>query len=184
MVRDNQLEILESAVIPEALVKSAYDDLARIHRWLGDTSAIVRAIRRNPLPVRRILEVGCGTGLILENVRQKLGADVVGVNIDPHPNISAPVPILRADAVHDELPRADVAFSMNVCHHLDEDELIQTIRNVGRSCERFIILDLIRHPLPLALFRVFVAPFVCAINVEDGERSIHGHIRRRRWVES
>jgi hypothetical protein len=37
--------------------------------------------------------------------------------------------------------------------------LLDLIRNVGRSCRRFILLDLVvRHPLPLALFRL--VPFV------------------------
>jgi hypothetical protein len=43
---------------------------------------------------------------------------------------------------------------------------------VGRFCRRFILLDLVRHPLPLALFRLFIAPFVCPIDAEDGQRSI------------
>jgi hypothetical protein len=43
---------------------------------------------------------------------------------------------------------------------------------VGRSCRRFILLDLVRHPLPLALFRLFMAPLVCPIDAEDGQRSI------------
>jgi hypothetical protein len=46
------------------------------------------------------------------------------------------------------------------------------IRNVGRSCRRFIILDLVRHPLPLGLFRPGIAPLVGRINAEDGRRSI------------
>jgi hypothetical protein len=43
---------------------------------------------------------------------------------------------------------------------------------VGRYCRRFILLDLVRHPLPLALFRLFIAPLVCPIDAEDGQRSI------------
>jgi hypothetical protein len=46
------------------------------------------------------------------------------------------------------------------------------IRNVGRCCRRFILLDLVRHPIPLLLFRLFVAPLVCGIGAEDGRRSI------------
>src|SRR6185369_3302311 len=58
-------------------------------------------------------------------------------------------------------------------HHLDPDDLTQLIRNVGRYCRRFILLDLVRHPLPLALFRLFVAPLICEIDAKDGRRSIH-----------
>jgi SAM-dependent methyltransferase len=173
MVREIHAELLECPELPERFVKEAYEDMARIHDWLGDTSALIRAIRRNPVAVRRILDVGCGTGLVLQQVGRKLGVEVVGVDIRPHPSISAPVPILRADAVRDPLPCADVAFSTCLCHHFDEGELELLFRNVGRYCGRFICLDLVRHPLPLALFRTFVAPLICAIDAVDGQRSIH-----------
>jgi 2-polyprenyl-3-methyl-5-hydroxy-6-metoxy-1,4-benzoquinol methylase len=172
MVRKNVSEILDQDSLPEELVDRAYRDLARIHHWLGDTRFIVDAIRRDPLPVHRILDVGCGTGLVLEEMGRRLGVEVVGAEINPHPSIAAPISIVKANAVHDELPSADVAFCMHLGHHLSEGDLVGLIRNVGRFCRRFILMDLVRHPLPLALFRLFIAPFVCQINAEDGQRSI------------
>jgi|SRR5450432_1364547 len=172
MIQKNETEILEQNGVPDELVERAYRDLARIHHWLGDTKWIVRAIRQDPLPVHRILDVGCATGLVLKEVGRRLGVEVVGADINPHPCIAAPVPILQADALRDPLPCADVAFSMHLGHHLRESDLVYLIRNVGRFCRRFILLDLVRHPLPLALFRLFVAPFVCPIDAEDGQRSI------------
>ncbi len=172
MIRKNTTEILDHDGVPDRLVQRAYRDLARIHRWLGDTNLIVRAISQDPLPVHRILDVGCATGLVLEEVGRRLGVEVVGVDINPHPRIAAPVPILRADAMCDPLPFADVAFCMHLGHHLCERDLARLIRNVGRFCRRFILLDLVRHPFPLALFRLFIAPFVCPIDAEDGQRSI------------
>ena len=172
MIRKNESELLDRDDIPEELVERAYCDLARIHHWLGDTRFIVNAIRRDPLPVHRILDVGCATGLVLKEIGRKLGVEVVGAEINPHPSIAARVPIIRANAVHDPLPSAEVAFSMCLGHHLSEGDLVQLIRNVGRYCRRFILLDLVRHPLPLALFRLFIAPLVCRIDAEDGQRSI------------
>jgi SAM-dependent methyltransferase len=172
MIQATKTEILDQDGVPDEIVERAYRDLARIHRWLGDTSLMVRAIRRHPQPVHRILDVGCATGLVLEEVGRRLGVEVVGADIHPYPGIAAPVPILQADARRDALPFADVAFAMHLAHHLRERELVHLIRNVGRFCRRFILLDLVRHPLPLALFRLFVAPFVCPIDIEDGMRSI------------
>ena len=172
MVRKNVDEILDQDSLPEELVDRAYRDLARIHHWLGDTRFIVNAIRRDPLPVHRILDVGCATGLVLVEMARRLGVEVVGAEINPHPSIAALVPIVKANAVYDELPFADVAFSMHLGHHLSEGDLVGLIRNVGRFCRRFILMDLVRHPLPLALFRLFLAPFVSQINAEDGQLSI------------
>ncbi|MBZ5577724.1 MAG: methyltransferase domain-containing protein [Acidobacteriia bacterium] len=172
MRRDDQPEILDAADVPDSVARLAYRDLARIHRWLGDTAFVLRRIRQDTLPVHRILDVGCGSGAVSEHVRRKLGIEVLGVDLNPRLSAAAMVPILKADAVRDTLPRADVAYSMHLGHHLSERELIALIRNVGKFCRRFILLDLVRHPLPLALFRVFVAPFVCRIVVDDGQTSI------------
>jgi len=38
----------------------------------------VRRVRRDPRSVRRVLDVGCGTGLVLQEVGKRLGIEVVG----------------------------------------------------------------------------------------------------------
>ena len=108
----------------------------------------------------------------MEKGARTLSVEVIGVDLKPPASKGFGVPILRANAVRDQLPNADVAFSMHLGHHLSEIDLIGLIHNVGRFCRRFILLDLVRHPAPLALFRLFVAPFVCRIVVVDGARSI------------
>jgi len=172
MNRSTQKEILELSEVSEALANQAYRQLTRIHRFLGDTASVMSALRQDPLPVRRVMDIGCARGGVLLDIRQKLRVEVVGVDIRPPSVAEMPFPIWRADAVRDRLPQADVAFSMYLGHHLCEDDLANLVRNVGRFCRRFILLDLVRHPLPLSLFRAFVAPFVCPIVHADGQTSI------------
>ena len=171
-MRVHQRELLDRGDVPDLLAAQAYRELAGIHRWLGDTRFVVSAIRRDPLPVRRVLDVGCATGVVVHEVGHRLGVEAVGVDIHPHPSIPTRVPIVRADACKDKLPCADVAFSMCLGHHLGERDLVRLIRNVGRYCRRFILLDLVRHPLPLSLFRVFVTPFLSRLSAIDGQLSV------------
>lgn len=163
-------EILDGNDVPEELVARAYRELTTIHRVLGDTHCVVQALRHDPLPVRRVLDIGCGRGGILAEVTRALGIEGIGIDISPPAWGDAR--ILKADAVRDPLPQADVAFSIHVAHHLSASDLIQMIRNVGRFCRRFIILDIVRGWVPLALFRTFVAPFVSPITAKDGQTSI------------
>jgi SAM-dependent methyltransferase len=172
MLRTEETEDLDDPDLPDDIVERAYRDIAAIHRWLGDLRCMTHAIRTDSMPVRRILDVGCGTGLVLQQIGRTLDVDVVGADIQPRRRVSAPVPIVRADACCDPLPSADVAFCMHLCHHLAPEDVVRLIRNVGRDCRRFIMLDLVRHPLPLALFRAFVAPLICGIDAQDGKRSI------------
>jgi SAM-dependent methyltransferase len=167
-----QAELLEQLELSEDVVCQAYRQLTRIHSLLGDTRAVIGALRRDPLPVRRVMDIGCGQGGVLAKIRRQLGVEVIGIDIRPGLGANPDVPIRVADAVRDPLPPADVAISMYLGHHLTDDELARLISNVGRYCRRFILLDLVRHPAPLNLFRAFVAPFASSIVAQDGQTSI------------
>jgi hypothetical protein len=109
---------------------------------------------------------------MLHEVSRALGVEAIGVDLRPPAPGTTPFPILQADAVRDSLPRADVAIGVSLVHHLEEDEIVALIRNVSRSCRRFVLMDLVRHWLPLGLFRVFVAPALSPLNVADGCQSV------------
>lgn len=169
--RSYRTEILDDPRVPEHVRERCYQDLAKTHRWLGNHQAVIRLVQRDPLPVRKVLDVGCGHGALLRDVRQTLGVEVVGVDLSP-PKANGTIPIYRRDALREDLPRADVAVSVVVAHHFTSDELRLLICNVGRSCRRFIILDLVRHWLPFSFFRTFASCLINPVNVEDGLTSI------------
>lgn len=168
MERADFPELLEDPSLPEAVVAAAYKDLARTQRFLGNYAAIIKRLRR--LKPKRVLDIGCGQGALLAEIRAKLGIDVVG--FDLRPCEGAAVPIVRGDAARDPLPSADVAITVCLIHHLSEDDAEGLIRNVSKSCGRLIVLDLVRHWMPLALFRMFVSPFLLPINAADGAASV------------
>jgi SAM-dependent methyltransferase len=170
MRRSLDPEILDDPGVADEVLDISHRDLTRTHRWLGHTHLILRALRRHRHPLRRVMDVGCGRGGLLEIVRRKLAVEVVGVDL--RAPAGSPVPIVQADAVREPLPECDVAFAVCLVHHLTESELVELIRNVGRSSRRFIVLDLVRHPVPLVLFRTFVAPFIYGVNATDGVQSI------------
>lgn len=170
MKRCFETEIMEDPDLPQHVTDRIHKDLTLTHKWLGNTRAIVKALEEDPLPIRRVLDIGCGRGGLLMEVRKRLRVDVIGVDLST--TDATQVPIIRADAVRDALPECDVAFSVAVAHHLSDEDLTALIRNVGRYCRRFILLDLVRHRLPLVLFRLAVAPFVYSVNARDGVRSI------------
>jgi SAM-dependent methyltransferase len=174
MERSFTPEILDGDNVPEEQAARVYREITAIHRLLGDTRCLVQALRRDPLPVRSVLDIGCGQGGVLEAVTKTLGVPGIGVDIvAPVPSRSlTSQPIIQANAVRDALPHADVAIATHLAHHLPDQELIQMIRNVGHSCRRFILLDLVRHPLPLNLFRIFIAPFLSPIAASDGQTSV------------
>lgn len=163
---------MEGDGLPDALIRNVHRDLLFTHKALGNLRAVLRALDQDPLPVSTVLDVGCGHGGILQEVRRRRSVNVVGIDLrPPHPD-AVPFPILRLDALQDPLPHADVAISLLLAHHLSEEELISLVRSVGRTCRRFFILDLVRHPLPLTLFRLAAPLFLSSVNVSDGILSV------------
>src|SRR5262245_12346123 len=54
-----QKEILDDPGVPDHLRELCCRDLARTHRWLGNTRLIFNRILRDPLPVSTVLDIGC-----------------------------------------------------------------------------------------------------------------------------
>jgi 2-polyprenyl-3-methyl-5-hydroxy-6-metoxy-1,4-benzoquinol methylase len=165
-------EIMDDPRVPHETWERFHRQLGSLHRFLGNQRTILHALRRHPRPIGRVLDIGCGDGELLNAIRQALGVDVAGVELRPPRRNIFDVPIVEADATRDRLPEADVAVCMTVCHHLAEEEIVALIRNAARSVPRLIILDLVRHWLPLTLFSTFLSPLLMRTVAVDGCQSI------------
>ncbi len=164
-------ELLEDPSLSDEIVAQSYRELARTQRLLGNTAAVLRHLQAGEYPVRKVLDIGCGQGALLDEIRSKFDVEVIGFDIRPAPQ-STSVPIVTGNAVVDPLPVADIALAICLAHHLSESDLIRLVQNVSRSCRRLFLLDLVRHRMPLFLFQAFVRPFLCRINAADGLTSI------------
>ena len=170
MIRSLEPELMDSPDIHGPILEKFHRDLERVHFLLGSYPTLARFIKNDPQPVRHVIDIGCGGGALLAYLRDKLGVTVTG--IDPKPGHSETVKILAADAITEPLPEADVAVCSFVAHHLTPEQNIALIRNVSRSCKRFLILDLIRHPMPLWLFSIFICPLIGHEAAVDGRQSV------------
>lgn len=166
MKRSQVPEIMDDPNCSEALLETGHRGLQRIHRLLGNTRILSRAVMEDPFPVRRVMDIGCGRGGMLAELRRRHGVETIGVDLKPSPGV------LQLDATRDRLPHADLAISVYMLHHLAEQDVVNLVQNVRRSCRRFLILDVVRHPVPLWLFRAFIGPLVPRVNAIDGARSV------------
>jgi len=168
MKRSLDPELMDAPDIPEATLQRFHKDLALVNRLLGTYPTLERFLKQQP--VRSVLDIGCGDGALLRYLRARLKIHVIGIDLKP--GHATDLEILTADAITSPLPQADVAVSVFVAHHLTPEENVALIRNAARSCRRFLILDLVRHPLPLALFTTFLCPLIAHEAAADGRQSI------------
>ena len=165
-------EIMDDPRVPSETWERFHRQLGALQRLLGNQRAILDALRRHPHPIGRVLDIGCGNGQMLNAIQRDLRVEVQGIDLRPPHRQFFDVPIATADAARDRLPDADVAICVTVFHHLTVDEITAVVRNASRSVRRLIVLDLVRHWVPLALFTVLVAPFVMRVVAQDGCQSI------------
>lgn len=170
---------MDSAEIRGPVLEKFHRDLNFVNRCLGTFPTIERFIRNDDRPVRRIIDIGCGGGALLEYLARRLGVEVIGIDLKPPEHTR--VPVIAADAVTAQLPEADVAVTSLTAHHLTPEQNVALIRNVSRSCRRFIIHDLVRHPLPLALFTIFLCPLLSREAAVDGRQSIRRAYTPEEW---
>lgn len=165
-------EIMDDPHLPDEFRARVLCQLGSLHRFLGNHRAVLEALRHDTRPIHRVLDIGCGNGELLDEIRRQMHVDVAGIELIPPGRNVFDVPIVRADATRERLPEADVAVCLLVIHHLSKDEIMALVRNAGRSLRRLIILDLVRHWLPLALFSVFLSPVLMRAVAADGRQSI------------
>ena len=170
MVRSLEPELMDFSAVSGPILEKFHRDLEFVNNRLGTFRTIERFLRADSQPVRKVLDIGCGGGALLDYLRRNMNIEVIGIDQKLCP--TANIPMIEMDAVTGPLPQADVAVSTLVAHHLTPEQNIALIRNVGRSCRRFIIHDLVRHPLPLVLFTIFLCPLIGREAASDGRQSI------------
>ncbi len=171
MKQSHQHEITDSPDLSPDTWKAVRKDLAWTNRVLGNIRALVSFLRTEP--TASVLDIGCGDGAILRHIKRALpNITVRGVELYLDTVPISNIPITEANAVSDPLPETDTALAILMIHHLTPQQVQSMVRNVGRYCRRLIILDLVRHPLPLILFSMFIAPLLHPINAADGKLSI------------
>jgi len=162
MLRQNSEEILDSEECPALETQKSLRDLCRVNRWFGGVGTTRKLIYRvacaKGLKRMTLLEVAAGFGEVpriagRQLVRRGITLDITDLDRVPT-HLRPQHRALVADAL--ALPFRDDSFDVVSCslfaHHLQPDQLRQFAGEALRvSRYAFIINDLIRHPLHLAL---------------------------------
>jgi ubiquinone/menaquinone biosynthesis C-methylase UbiE len=142
-------------------------ELRRVNRWLGDVSALRRAvipdIERDGAREFALLDVGAGTGELLREVAlsarsRGARARLVGLELNGRAAVGMleesrafpEVASVRGDALR--LPFADGAFDYVICslftHHFRDDACVSVFKEMARVARKKIYcIDLHRHPV-------------------------------------
>lgn len=149
----------ESAQYTEAEYNGAMLGMNRLHKYLFYNAPFYAAVAR--FKPQSIVEIGCGGGYLARRVGAKLpAAQLTAVDRNPFAikvclSQGAPPPNVRFVGSDADVASPDVVYASDVCHHMDDEELVGFIRTqYARVSRAVIILDLHRHWLASLLFWV------------------------------
>lgn len=194
-MRSKEKEILDLG--PQHYSLDEYEDalikLNKIGRWLGGDRANLQALEKMSPPPSTILDVGCGGGFFARRMASQFpDACVVGLEINPlaiafAKRQASPSNVIYKESrqsVLEETPKSyDVVMTTLVCHHMDDDMIIDFLQRACRVAKRKVIInDLHRHTLAYYLFKG-IAPvfFRNRLVMHDGPLSVQRAFKKEDW---
>jgi 2-polyprenyl-3-methyl-5-hydroxy-6-metoxy-1,4-benzoquinol methylase len=140
----------------------------RVQRLIGGEAGRRRFEREfvRPAPGARILDIGCGTGAVVEHL--PAGVDYVGYDFNPRYIEEARRRFAgrgrfycgRVEEAPQEAEGYDLVLAMAILHHLEDaqaDGLVESARAQLRPGGCLVTLDPVRHPGQSALTRLLLA---------------------------
>lgn len=195
--RSHELELIDLG--PSHYTQEEYDDclyqLSRIGKFLGGNKATLKTLKHTQ-NFESILDFGCGGGqfaIQLGKIYPKV--KVVGVDISSDAITYAKSQLEKmtlknirfdhATPSFSYLPDAfDVVTTTLVCHHLNDEELINFLKNSYKiSKKQVIINDLHRHPIAYSFF-YFISKLLFPNRLihHDGLLSIKRSFKKQDWI--
>lgn len=196
--RSNEQELLDLG--PSHYTQEEYEEclnqLARIGCYLGGNRATLLTLFKLSKP-QTILDVGCGGGhFAIQLAKQFPQSQVIGIDISTQAIEFAKQRLQETSLKNikfENTPSAQFAFptdsfdivtSTLVCHHLNDDELIEFLKDSYQIAKQAVVInDLHRHWLAYCGFALIAkACFRNRLIYHDGLLSIKRAFKRQDWI--
>ena len=191
--RSLKLERIDTGDYTPAEYDRFLHEIRLVNRFIGDKRALQKTllteIKKENLREFSVLDVGAGSGELLREIgkfarRRKSRAKLFGLELNARSADAileesknfAEIKSVQANALR--LPFADETFDYAISslftHHLTDDQIVKTLREMKRVARRKIfIIDLHRHPLAYFFYKIFCVAFqISPLVREDGSLSI------------
>lgn len=200
--RSQEKEIMDLG--PDYYTAEEYRDclnkLFRVNRFLGFFSSTVKLLRRNFQDASTLLDIGCGGGLFVLHLNQRFphikmtGIDICDQAIKEcqaalqswqkkNAGMNVNFVLQSKPELHYHHNSFDLILVTLVCHHLDDQELINFLQSTYQTAKTAVIInDLQRHRLAERLYAL-ISPifFRNRLITHDGLISIRRGFTRAEW---
>lgn len=197
--RSEKLERIDTGDYTDEEFERFLREIAFINRYFGDRQVLKRTlfqdIERKNLTEFSVLDVGAGSGEMLRVIAEfakKTGRKAFLTGLDLN-RISAETVLkeskgfaaiesIQSDALNMPFVNAsfDYVISSLFTHHLSDQQVVCVISEMDRARRGLYIIDLHRHPLAYAAYKIFCSVFrISPLVRHDGSLSILRAFRRK-----
>ncbi|MEA2163000.1 MAG: hypothetical protein QOK37_1127 [Thermoanaerobaculia bacterium] len=152
-------ELLDEHDAPPEDMARSLRDLRRFNRWAGGTTTYLRMVRRLAPAARVVIDLGAGTGDLLDALPENVMTIAVDINIRHLAYQKDRSRALRVVADANRLPfrdaSADIVTSSHFFHHFEPGENASILRGALRVARIGVMAsDTRRNHLPLLFVRL------------------------------
>jgi SAM-dependent methyltransferase len=188
-------ETLDHLAPDDPVAERSRRDLRRVNRFMGARGILARAMRRAAVERRRtplrILEIGCGDGLLMLDVARRSGTAFQGAHLtllDRQPLVTAATiaayaeagwraearvtDVLAWDAEPAAFARWDVVVANLFLHHFDGAALRELLAACGRRADAIVACEPRRSRFALAASHLIFFLGANAVTRRDGVLSV------------
>jgi 2-polyprenyl-3-methyl-5-hydroxy-6-metoxy-1,4-benzoquinol methylase len=190
--KKEMIDLGETHYTPEEY-EDFLEKLGDVGRWLGGDHAIKKGFEH--VQPKSIVDVGCGGGFTAKLLSDQFHyARVLGIDMsekaidfcqqrhsDNNPNLHFEHHEYKGLNFADN--SFDVVTATLVCHHMNDDELVDFLQQAKRVARQEVIInDMHRHPVPY-IFYFCTAPFLFRnrLITKDGLLSIKRAFKKTDW---
>ena len=92
-------------------------------------------------PNQKVLDIGCGNGIISEQIRDHFKCDISGTDVLNYLRTNMPFRQICDGSIDSVSGEFDVGLFIDVLHHIELDGQVQAVREGLRVCRQILIFE-------------------------------------------
>lgn len=198
--RTQEDEIMDDFYLQGKELERTLEDLDKVNKWLGGNKITIEGIKKllpdNTAGVIRIVDIGCGNGMILREIaewgkKDEIQFELIGIDantfaVEIARNLSSKYSNISFQAINifsEEFQalKADIFLCTLTLHHFQNSEILKLLKTSLRNCRLGVVInDLQRSKSAYYLFQAFCFAFISnEIARKDGLISIKRGFKRK-----
>lgn len=92
-------------------------------------------------PHHKVLDIGCGNGIVSEQIRDRFKCDITGTDVLNYLRTDTPFRRISNGLIDSSPKEFDVGLFIDALHHIEFDSQVQALREGLRVCRQILVFE-------------------------------------------